>query len=150
MSEHKVQVAWKRDSEDFKYETYTRNHSWTFVDKGTTITASAAPGFLGDAAHVDPEEALVASLSSCHMLTFLAVAAKKRFVVDAYEDDAVGFLGKNESGKLAITRVVLRPRISFAGDQQPTSEQIEQLHHIAHQECFIANSVRTEMTVESP
>jgi len=150
MSQHKVQVAWKRDSEDFKYETYTRNHSWNFVEKGTAIKASAAPAFLGDAAHVDPEEALVASLSSCHMLTFLAVAAKKRFVVDAYEDDAVGFLGKNENGKLAITRVELRPRISFAGEQQPTPEQIEQIHHISHEECFIANSVRTEVTVASP
>jgi organic hydroperoxide reductase OsmC/OhrA len=150
MSEHKVQVAWKRDLEDFKYETYTRNHSWNFVEKGAAITASAAPAFLGDKTHVDPEEALVASLSSCHMLTFLAVAAKKRFVVDSYDDEAVGFLEKNENGKLAITRVVLKPRISFGGEQQPTPEQIEQLHHIAHQECFIANSVRTEVAVESP
>ncbi len=149
MSEHKVQVAWKRDSEDFKYETYTRNHSWNFVEKGTAITASAAPAFLGDKTHVDPEEALVASLSSCHMLTFLAVAAKKRLVVDSYEDDAVGFLEKNADGKLAITRVVLKPRISFGGEQ-PTPEQLGQLHHISHEQCFIANSVRTEVTVESP
>ena len=84
------------------------------------------------------------------MLTFLAVAAKKRLVVDSYDDEAVGFLEKNENGKLAITRVVLKPRIYFGGEQQPTPEQIEQLHHIAHQECFIANSVRTEVAVESP
>ena len=91
---------------------------------------------------------MVASLSSCHMLTFLAVAAKKRYVVDSYTDDAVGFMEKNTEGKLAITRVVLRPRIVFSGERQPMTEQVDELHHIAHAECFIANSVKTEIIVE--
>ncbi len=148
MSEHKVTVAWQRDAEDFKYESYTRNHTWTFAE-GSVVEASAAPGYLGDAARVDPEEALVASLSSCHMLTFLAVAAQKRFVVDSYADDAVGLMEKNADGKLAITRVTLRPHIVFGGEKQATSEQLEQLHHTAHEQCFIANSVKTEVVVEA-
>ena len=147
MSEHKVLVEWSGDREDFSYQTYTRNHSWNF-EGGSRVEASAAPGFLGDESRVDPEEALVASLSSCHMLTFLAVAAKKRYVVDSYTDDAVGFMEKNTEGKLAITRVVLRPRIVFSGERRPMTEQVDELHHIAHVECFIANSVKTEIVVE--
>ena len=147
MSEHKVLVEWSGDREDFSYQTYTRNHSWSF-EEGSRVEASAAPDFWGDESRVDPEEALVASLSSCHMLTFLAVAAKKRYVVDSYTDDAVGFMEKNTEGKLAITRVVLRPRIVFSGERQRTTEQVDELHHIAHAECFIANSVKTEIVVE--
>ena len=140
-------MEWSGDREDFSYQTYTRNHSWSF-EGGSRVEASAAPGFLGDESRVDPEEALVASLSGYHMLTFLAVAAKKRYVVDSYTDDAVGFMEKNTEGKLAITRVVLRPRIVFSGERQPTTEQVDELHHIAHAECFIANSVKTEIVVE--
>ena len=147
MSEHKVLVKWVLDRGDFEYRTYTRNHHWDF-EGGTKVEASAAPGFLGDESRVDPEEALVASLSSCHMLTLLAVAAKKRLVVDSYVDDAVGVMEQNAEGKLAVTRVVLRPRIVFGGEQQPTEEEVDQLHHIAHEECFIANSVKTEVVVE--
>ena len=147
MSEHKVLVKWVRDRGDFEYRTYTRNHHWDF-EGGTKVEASAAPGFLGDESRVDPEEALVASLSSCHLLTLLAVAAKKRLVVDSYVDDAVGVMEQNAEGKLAVTRVVLRPRIVFGGEQQPTEEEVDQLHHIAHEECFIANSVKTEVVVE--
>ena len=147
MSEHKVLVKWVRDRGDFEYRTYTRNHHWDF-EGGTTVEASAAPGFLGDESRVDPEEALVASLSSCHLLTLLAVAAKKRLVVDSYVDDAVGVMEQNAEGKLAVTRVVLRPRIVFGGGRQPTEEEVDQLHHIAHEECFIANSVKTEVVVE--
>lgn len=149
MSEHAVHVDWQRTTDDFAYETYTRNHCWTFVEKGITVPASAAPAFLGEGGHVDPEEALVASLSSCHMLTFLVVAAKKRFVVDRYTDDAVGVLAKNDEGRWAVTRVALRPQIVFGGDVQPTSEQIEDMHRLAHEQCFIANSVRTEVVVET-
>ena len=149
MSEHKVVVRWARDRGDFEYRTYTRNHRWDF-EGGAMVEASAAPGFLGDEAKVDPEEALVASLSSCHMLTLLAVAAKKRFVVDSYVDDAVGVMEQNAEGKLAVTRVVLRPRIVFSGERQPTGEQVDELHHISHEECFIANSVKTEVVVEKP
>ncbi len=111
------------------------------------MTGTAAPAYLGNPANVDPEEAYVASLSSCHMLTFLAIACKQKFVLDSYEDEAVGHMEKNAEGKLAITRVELRPKIKFAGEKQPTPEELEQLHHGAHDNCFIANSVKTEVTV---
>ncbi len=146
MSEHRATVAWRRDSDDFSYEGYTRDHTWTF-EGGTSVPASAAPAYLGSAARVDPEEAFVAALSSCHMLTFLAIAAKKRLVVDAYRDAAVGFMEKNEAGQLAVTRVVLRPEIAFSGEA-PDGDALARLHHLAHEQCFIANSVRTEVTVE--
>ena len=112
--------------------------------------ASAAPEFLGRAELPNPEEALVAALSSCHMLTFLAVAARKRLVVNSYEDEAVGVMAKNEDGRLAVTRVVLRPRIVWGGERTPTAEEIARMHEISHRECFIANSVRTEVVVETP
>ncbi len=147
MPEHKVTVEWKRETENFSYESYNRDHLWTF-EGGVRIPASAAPAYRGNPAHVDPEEALVAALSSCHMLTFLAIAAKKQFVVDHYSDNAVGFLEKNAKGKLAITRVILRPRVTFGGQTPPTLEQIKSLHERAHSECFIANSVTTDVTVE--
>ena len=113
------------------------------------MQASAAPAYLGNAKLVDPEEAFVASLSSCHMLTFLAIACKKKFVLDDYVDEAVGFMEKNAEGKLAITRVTLRPRLKFSGDKQPTAEEIEEMNHMAHEQCFIANSVKTEITIEA-
>ena len=146
MSEHRASVRWVRQTEDFSYESYGRDHVWRF-EGGQEVAASAAPAYRGSPERVDPEQAYVASLSSCHMLTFLALAARKRLVVDRYEDDAVGFLEKNEAGRLAITRVVLRPRIAFAGDA-PAAEQLAALHERAHAECFIANSVRTRVTVE--
>jgi organic hydroperoxide reductase OsmC/OhrA len=148
MSEHKVTLEWKRESENFSYESYNRDHVWVF-EGGARLPTSAAPAYRGNPAHVNPEEGLVAALSSCHMLTFLAVAAKKQFVVDHYSDHAVGFLEKNQKGKLAITRVVLHPRIAFGGTTRPTPEQIAALHERAHSECFIANSVTTEVTVEA-
>lgn len=110
----------------------------------------SGPEFLGSADRVDPEEAFVASIAACHMLTFLAVAAKRRFVVDAYSDHAVGYMEKNEDGRLAITRVELRPDITFSDEPRPTLEQIESMHHQSHEECFIANSVRTEIVVLPP
>ncbi len=147
MSEHQATISWNRDSDDFSYEAYTRDHVWEF-DNGVKIEASAAPGFRGSFDNIDPEEAYVAALSSCHMLTFLAIAARKRFVVDSYTDSAVGHLEKNEAGKLAITRVTLRPKISFAEEACPSSEELERLHHLAHTECFIANSVHTSISIE--
>lgn len=149
MSEHQAFIAWKRETPDFTYENYNRDHDWTF-DGGVTVRASAAPAYLGSEACVDPEEAFVASLSSCHMLTFLAIAAKKRFVVDGYQDRAVGVLAKDESGRLSITRVTLRPEVSFSGEKTPTPEELHRLHDQAHLACFIANSVKTEVNVESP
>lgn len=146
MSEHKATISWSRGAPEFSYETYTRDHSWRF-DGGVQVAASAAPSYKGSPACVDPEEAFVAALSSCHMLTFLALAARKRFVIDGYDDEAIGFLEKNADGKLAITRVELRPKIRFGGDEQPSADEIERLHHLAHEHCFIANSVKTEVTV---
>ena len=148
MSEHRVKVRWARDKDDFVYESYNRDHTWTF-EGGIEIKASAASGFQGNPNYVDPEEALVGALSSCHMLTFLAVAAKKRLIMDHYEDDAVGFLEKNENGKLAVTRVTLRPKVAWKGDKTPTIEEIEKMHERAHHACFIANSVLTEVSIES-
>ena len=148
MSEHKATIEWKRETENSSYESYSRDHVITF-DGGVRVPASAAPAYRGNPAHVDPESALVGALSSCHMLTFLAIACKKQFVVDSYRDQAVGFLEKNAKGKLAVTRVVLRPKIIFGGTTLPTPEQLTALHERAHAECFIANSVLTEVTVEA-
>jgi len=147
MSEHRVLLKWQRTSPDFGYETYNRDHTWAF-DGGVSVHASASPAYRGNPECVDPEEALVAALSSCHMLTFLAIASRKKLVVESYEDDAVGYMEKNVEGKLAITRCVLRPQIRFGGPTAPAADEITKMHEHAHHECFIANSVRTEITVE--
>ncbi len=146
MSVHKATIEWQRETGSFQYAEYSRDHVWRFDE--TTISASAAPGYLGDEARIDPEQAYVASLSSCHMLTFLAVASKKGFVVDSYVDDATGVLAKNADGKLAMTRVTLRPNTVFSGDRLPDKTALDRMHELAHHECFIANSVRTEIVVE--
>jgi len=140
-------LTWKRGDAPFDYQKYSRNHTWKF-DGGHEMTASAAPAYLGDPKNVDPEEAFVASLSSCHMLTFLAIACKQKFVLDDYVDEAVGHMEKNAEGKLAITKVTLKPKITFSGDKKPTTEELDKMHHAAHENCFIANSVKTEITVE--
>jgi organic hydroperoxide reductase OsmC/OhrA len=147
VSEHRVHVSWERGGVDFGYESYPRDHRWRF-EGGVEVPGTAAPAFHGNPKRVDPEAAFVAALSSCHMLTFLAIASRKRLVVDAYEDEAVGLLAKNEAGKLAMTRVVLRPRVVFAG-AAPSAEVVADLHERAHHECFIANSVRTDVGVEA-
>lgn len=148
MSEHRATVAWTRESADFTYKSYNRGHAWRF-DGGEEVRASAAPEYLGDPARVNPEEAFVASLSSCHMLTFLALAARRKLVVDRYTDAAVGHLEKNAKGRLAITRVELRPDVVFAAEA-PSDEVLAELHHEAHEQCFIASSVTTEVTVRPP
>jgi organic hydroperoxide reductase OsmC/OhrA len=147
MSQHTVTVEWKRETADFGYQTYNRDHDWRF-DSGTTVRASAAPGYLGNPQCVDPEEAFVAALSSCHMLTFLAIASRKRLVVEGYRDEALGLLEKDASGGLAITRVTLRPQVLFGGDKTPAAEEVALMHDQAHHACFIANSVKTEVSVE--
>lgn len=147
MSEHVVTIGWVRETPDFSYETYNRDHDWTF-DAGITVRASSAPSYRGNVRCVDPEEAFVASLSSCHMLTFLAIASKGRFVVDRYEDEAIGLLGRDAAGTLSMTRVTLRPRVAFGGEKVPTPEEVRLLHERAHHDCFIANSVKTEVIVE--
>ena len=145
MSEHKATIKWSRGGKDFTYKAYSRDHVWSL--NGNDVPASATTAYLGNPSRVDPEAALVAALSSCHMLTFLALAANKGFVVESYEDAAVGHLEKNAAGKLAITRVELHPRIVYGGSKQPTSEDLDWLHDKAHKECFIANSVTTEVRV---
>jgi organic hydroperoxide reductase OsmC/OhrA len=145
MSEHKANIKWSRDGKDFTYKTYSRDHVWTL--NGNDVPASATTAYLGNPNRVDPEAALVAALSSCHMLTFLALAANKGFVVESYEDAAVGHLEKNAQGKLAVTRVELHPKIAFGGAKQPAAADLDALHEKAHKECFIANSVTTDVRV---
>ena len=147
MSEHKVYLSWKNEGEDFSYKTYDRSHVWKF-EGGTLIKASAAPDYLGNAELVNPEEAFAASLASCHLLTFLAIASMKKYTLATYEDNAVAILGKNEKLKMAVTTVYLRPNIIFKGDNIPDKTIIDEMHRRAHQECFISNSVLTEIIVE--
>jgi len=151
MGEHRSTVTWERRGAVFSDNRYSRAHEWRF-DGGAVVPASASPHVvpvpLADPAGVDPEEAFVAALSSCHMLTFLYLAAKRGFVVDSYADDAVGRMGRNAAGREAVTHVVLRPRARFSGTRTPTGIEIAELHHAAHEECFIANSVTTAITVE--
>jgi organic hydroperoxide reductase OsmC/OhrA len=146
MSEHKATISWSRGPHEFTYDTYSRDHDWRF-EGGTRVAASAAPDFKGNAARVDPEAGFVAAAASCHMLTFLALAARKRLVVERYEDAAVGILEKNDAGKLAVTRITLRPKVAFGG-APPSAESLARLHEQAHEHCFIANSVRTEIEVK--
>lgn len=147
MSEHTATIKWTRTSDDFSYENYNREHQWNFIG-GESVSASAAPSFSGKPECVDPEEALVAALSSCHMLTFLAIASKKGVSLDSYEDQAVGFLEKNEDGKLAITRVVLKPKVVFSEGADVSSDDLASMHDKAHHNCFIANSVKTSISIE--
>lgn len=145
MSEHHATVHWRLRGDDFSYQGYNREHEWLFGDD-VRVPASAAPDFLGRAGHVDPEAALVAALSSCHMLTFLALCARRGLTVENYRDEASGTLEKNDDGRLAVTRVTLRPDVAFR-DPAPDGQTLENLHHKAHEHCFIANSVKTEITI---
>lgn len=151
MGEHTAVIEWSRDGAAFTDSKYSRGHRWTF-DGGVEVPASSSPHvvrlpFSVEAA-VDPEEALVASLSSCHMLSFLYVAAKRGFLVDSYRDEAVGVLEKNDEGRLAITRVTLRPDVRFGGDKRPTGHDVTEMHYAAHDECFISQSVKTDVRCE--
>ena len=148
MSLHHAQIRWTRTSADFTYDAYNRAHEMTFKAGAVVLPASSAPEFKGDAGRVDPEEAFVASLSSCHMLTFLAICARKRLAVEAYSDDATGFLEKGENGKFWMARVILHPEVRFAEGIVVDAEALGELHHKSHEECFIANSVTTAVTVE--
>jgi len=152
MSEHMATVVWQRGSQPFTDNAYSRAHEWRF-DGGATVPASASPDVvplpMSVAENVDPEEAFVASLASCHMLFFLSIAAKRGYVIDSYTDAALGYTGKNEDGKVAVTKVVLEPKVSFVGENVPTAEQIQGMHEKSHDLCFIANSVRTEVIVRT-
>ena len=147
MSEHHASVVWHRTSADFTYDTYNRAHEVRYKSGAIVVPSSSAPEFRGDADRVDPEEAFVASLSACHMLTFLAICARKRITVESYEDDAVGLLEK-DGGKLWMTRVTLKPRVRFAPGTEIDAAKLADIHHKSHEECFIASSVKTDVTVE--
>jgi len=148
---HIAEVHWSRHGAAFTDNRYSRAHTWRF-DGGAEVHASSSPSVvpvpMSDPAGVDPEEAFVAALSSCHMLWFLAIAAKRGFIVENYDDEAEGTMGTNDSGKLAMTRVILRPRAEFTGPKIPTSADLDAMHHEAHDKCFIAASVNTEVLVE--
>jgi organic hydroperoxide reductase OsmC/OhrA len=148
MSEHHAGLIWRRGGADFTYDSYSRAHDLVFKNGALIVPGSSAVAFRGDAARINPEEALVSALSSCHMLTFLAICARKRLVVDAYEDDAVGTLEKGANGKLWVSRVILRPKVEFAPGSDVDAIKRAEIHHIAHVECFIANSVKTEIAIE--
>ena len=151
MSTYTAEIRWLRGEQKFTDNRYSRAHSWRF-DGGVTVPASSSPSVvplpLSDPTAVDPEEAFVASLSSCHMLWFLSLAAKQGYTVDSYADDATGVMAKNAAGRLAMTTVTLRPLVVFSGAKLPDHAALEALHHAAHGECFLASSVRTEIVIE--
>jgi organic hydroperoxide reductase OsmC/OhrA len=153
MAEHayKAQIRWARGDATFTDNRYSRAHSWHF-DGGIEVPASSSPHVvrvpLSREAAVDPEEAFVASIASCHMLWFLSIAAAGRFRVDRYADEAAGVMGKNAASRTAMTRVTLRPNVIFSGSSLPSRAQIAEMHHKAHAECFIANSVTTDIRCE--
>ncbi len=150
MSSYTATVSRERGNQDFLDNQYSRGHEWSF-DGGLTVPVSASPDNvplpMSVAANVDPEEAFVASLSSCHMLFFLALAQRQNIVIDRYTDEAVGYLEKNGEGKMAMTRVILRPKCEYR-EESPDAAMLEELHHKAHELCFIANSVTSEIVTE--
>ena len=150
MSEHSATIEWRRATPDFRYPTYDRSHTLRF-EAGVEVPACASPANIPPTAPkargVDPEEGFVAAISSCHMLWFLHVACTHKFIVDRYSDHATGVLEKDRAGKTSVTRVTLGPAVVFSG-AQPTPEQLAELHEEAHRQCFIANSVKTEIVIE--
>jgi organic hydroperoxide reductase OsmC/OhrA len=151
MSEYTATIEWRRGGAVFTDNRYSRGHSWKF-DGGIEVPASSSPHSVrlpySVAESVDPEEAFVAALASCHMLWFLSIAAKRGFAVEHYRDEAVGIMARNPEGKLAMTQVTLRPAVTFFGEKRPSAADHEAMHHEAHEECYIANSVKTEVRCE--
>ncbi|EPJ48826.1 MAG: hypothetical protein OFPI_27590 [Osedax symbiont Rs2] len=152
MSEYNVQVVWNKGAdEQYSDGKYSRGHQWRF-DGGTTVAASSSPQVVplpySVEANVDPEEAFVASLSSCHMLFFLQLAAKQRYIIESYVDDAVGLMEEDNSGNISMTKVTLKVAVTFSGARKPNLSQLEKMHHLSHQQCFIANSVKTTVVTE--
>lgn len=151
MHTYEATVTWSRGEQPFTDNRYSRGHTWNF-DGGAQVPASSSPLVvpvpMSVAANVDPEEAFVASVSSCHMLFFLSIAAKRGFLIDKYVDRAFGVMEKNPEGKVAMTRITLRPDVAFGGDRRPSIEEIARIHHESHEQCFIANSIKTEVVVE--
>ncbi|RJG06581.1 OsmC family peroxiredoxin [Noviherbaspirillum cavernae] len=152
MHTYEATVSWQRGDQTFVDNRYSRAHEWIF-DGGARVPASSSPLSvplpMSNAANVDPEEALVAAASSCHMLFFLHVAAKRGFVVESYLDNAVGVMDTNGDGKMAMTRITLRPKVVFSDERQPTADELDAMHHYSHEECYIANSLKSEIVVES-
>jgi organic hydroperoxide reductase OsmC/OhrA len=152
MSQYTAVIAWERKGAVFTDSRYTRGHRWNF-DGGIEVPASASPHVVplpfSIAEAIDPEEAFVAALASCHMLWFLSLAAKQGYVVDSYRDEATGVLAKNANGRLAMTQVTLRPRVMFTGEKRPSATEHQALHHEAHEQCFIASSVKTDVRCEA-
>lgn len=150
MGTYEARIVWRRDGAVFTDLRYSRRHAWTF-DGGASVPASASPHVVpvpcSDPSAVDPEEAFVAAIASCHMLTFLWLAARAGHVVESWDDTAVGTMGRGPEGRESVVRVVLRPAIRFAGEA-PSDEALRRLHHEAHEQCYIANSVKTEIVVE--
>ncbi len=151
MGTYTATVTWTRGSQPYTDGKYNRAHVWRF-DGGLIVPASSSPHVvkppLSDVTAVDPEEAFIASIASCHMLFFLDFASRAGFRIDSYEDNAEGVLAKGSDGRMAMTVVTLRPKVAFSGDKMPTSADIDQLHHKSHEACFIANSVKSEVRVE--
>lgn len=151
IAEHTATIRWSRDGGEFLRGKYSRKHTWTF-DGGITVAASASPQVVrapySSAEAVDPEEALVAAASSCHMLTFLHLASKQGFEVESYEDDASGVMTKSEKDVPWLSAITLRPRIVYGGEKRPSADEIARLHHLAHEECYIANTIKSEVKVE--
>src|SRR4051794_9582411 len=152
MSEYKAVIRWNRSSPDFLKGKYSREHTWSF-DGGATVAASASssnvPAPWSNPAAVDPEEAFVASVSSCHMLTWLYLASREGFQIESYTDEAVGVMTPGENKVPWVSSITLNPKIVYSGSKVPTSADEERLHHLAHEQCFIANSVKTQITVRS-
>jgi organic hydroperoxide reductase OsmC/OhrA len=152
MSDYKALISWKLQGSEFLKGRYSREHTWTF-DGGLSVPASSSPSVVptpwSNPAAIDPEEAFVASIASCHMLTFIFLAGKKGFQIGGYSDEAVGVMTKNERGVPWVSTVTLHPKIDYSGDKRPTTEEIEQLHHHAHEQCYIANSIKTEVKVDA-
>jgi organic hydroperoxide reductase OsmC/OhrA len=153
MSEYRASIEWKRTGPDFAQGRYSREHSWKF-DGGLSVAASASPHVVAapwsNPAGVDPEEAFVAAIASCHMLTFLWLASREGFVADSYQDAAVGVMRQNERGVPWVSEVTLHPRIAWSGSKLPSASDLQRLHHRAHEECYIANSVKTAVNVSEP
>jgi organic hydroperoxide reductase OsmC/OhrA len=153
MDTYSAQIRWQRGAAVFTDHHYSRVHDWLF-DGGAKVQGSSSPHSvpppLSDPAAVDPEEALIAATASCHMLWFLSIAAKRGYIVDSYVDDAFGVMEKDHRGRMAITRISLRPRIVFGGERLPDETQLATLHQDAHEQCYIANSLRTEVVVAAP
>lgn len=147
MSEHRITLNWQRDDATFERGNYPKDHQVRYLG-GQTLGVSSAVAFGGTAALADPEQMLLSALSSCHLLTFLAVAANRGFVVEQYLDDAECELGKNAEGVMAVLTATLRPSVRFGGDKRPTAEELEKLHDRAHKGCFIGQSVKTEVRFE--